>query len=161
MRFVWQSSIQKAYTRDYSDIIYLDCMKKRANTIAWPYIAPVVLDGDKKIGTMTESIICSERLDAYKFVVLAAFAMANANIKGTKIIFGDGIMGDSLLEDLGIADTCKLCHDEYHLIMKDWLRQFGPPPLGYLQGEHEIAIVFQQRRSIQPPLLRYEGVLEV
>ena len=70
--FVWQSSIQRAYTRDYSDIIYLDCMKKRANTIAWPYIAPVVLDGDNNIGSMAESIICSERLDAYKFVVLAA-----------------------------------------------------------------------------------------
>jgi hypothetical protein len=69
---------------------------------------------------------CSERLDAFKFVVLAAFEMANADIKGTKIIFGDGIMGDSLLEDLGIADTCKLCHDEYHSIMEDWPRQFGP-----------------------------------
>jgi hypothetical protein len=59
-------------------------------------------------------------------VVLAAFEMANADIKSTKIIFGDGIMGDRLLEDLGIVDTCKLCHDEYHLIMEDWPRQFGP-----------------------------------
>jgi hypothetical protein len=116
--YVWQSSVQRAYTREYSDIIYLDCMKKRSNTMSWPYIAPVVLDGDNKIGTMVESIICSERLDAYKFVVLAAFEMAKAK-KKKKIIFGDGIMGDRLLEDLGITDTCKLCHDEYHLIMED------------------------------------------
>jgi hypothetical protein len=101
-------------------------MKKRANTISWPYIAPVVLDWDNKIGTMAESIICSERLDACKFVVLAAFEMANADIDSTKIIFGDGIMWDRLLEDLGIADVCKLCHHEYHLIMEDWPRQFGP-----------------------------------
>ena len=117
--FVWQRSVQRAYTREYSNIIYLDCMKKRANTISWPYISPVVLDGDNKIGTMVESIICSERLDAYKFVVLAAFEMAKAKKRRKKIIFGDGIMGDRLLEDLGIADTCKLCHDEYHLIMED------------------------------------------
>jgi hypothetical protein len=44
--------------------------------------------------------------------------MAKAK-KKKKIIFGDGIMGDRLLEDLGITDTCKLCHDEYHLIMED------------------------------------------
>jgi hypothetical protein len=118
--FVWQSSIQqRAYTRGYSDIIYLNCMKKRANTISWPCIAPIVLDGDNKIGTMAESIICSKRLDAYQFVVLAAFEMANAHKKTTKIIFGDGIMGDRLLGDLGIADTCKLCHHEYRLIMED------------------------------------------
>jgi hypothetical protein len=43
-----------------------------------------------------------------------------------ELLFGDGIMGDRLLEDLGIADTCKLCHDEYHLIMENWLKQFGP-----------------------------------
>jgi hypothetical protein len=77
--FVWQSSIQRAYTREYSDVIYLDCMKKRANTISWPYIAPVVLNGDNKIRTMAESIVCSERLDAYQFMVPAAFEMANAD----------------------------------------------------------------------------------
>lgn len=44
----------------------------------------VVLDGDNKIGTMAESIICSERLDAYKFVVLAAFEMAKAKKRKKK-----------------------------------------------------------------------------
>ncbi len=69
---------------------------------------------------MAESIICSKRLDVYYFVVLAAFHMAKVDKEITKITFGDVItMGDSLLKDLGIADTCKLCHDEYHLIMED------------------------------------------
>jgi hypothetical protein len=73
------------------------------------------------IGTMAKSIIYSKRLDAYQFVVLAAFEMANTDKKTTKIVFGDGIMGERLLEDLGIADTCNklLCHDEYHLIKED------------------------------------------
>jgi hypothetical protein len=53
--FVWQSSNERAYTREYSDIIYLDCMKKRANTISWPYIVPVVLDGINKIGPPKDS----------------------------------------------------------------------------------------------------------
>jgi hypothetical protein len=42
-------------------------------------------------------------------------------------------MGDRLLEDLGIANACKLCLDEYHLIMEDWPKQFGP----FLQPVYE------------------------
>jgi hypothetical protein len=75
-----------AYTREYSDIIYLNRMKKRENSISWPYIAPVVLNGNKKIGTMAESIFCSKRLDAYKFVVLAAFEMAKVDKKRTVMV---------------------------------------------------------------------------
>jgi hypothetical protein len=109
--FVWQSSIQRACTREYSDNIYLNCRKNQAKTISWSFIAPVILDEDNMIGTMAKSIVCRERLDVYKFVVLAAFKMANADKKRTKMKFRDVVMGDRLSKDLCIVDTCKLCHD--------------------------------------------------
>jgi hypothetical protein len=66
-------------------------------------------------------------LDAYAFVLRAIFDMAPKRSKSSiKIIFGDGIMPNELLQMVGIADTCRICLDTYHLLNVDWPRFFGP-----------------------------------
>jgi hypothetical protein len=124
--YVWMTPWQRAAFEQYGDVIFLDCMKRKLNSVDWPYIGPVVLDGENKIAVIIESICCSERLEAYEFVLNAAFDFTPGRPRqSVKVIYGDGIMSDRLLVNLGIMDSCKLCLDTYHLLHVDWPRKFG------------------------------------
>jgi hypothetical protein len=124
--YVWMTPWQRAAFELYGDVIFLDCMKRKQNSVDWPYIGPVVLDGSNKIAVIAESICCSERLEAYEFVLRAAFDFTPGRPRDSvKVIYGDGIMSNRLLTSLGINSTCKLCLDTYHLLQVDWPRKFG------------------------------------
>lgn len=110
----------------YGDVIFLDCMKRQINTVNWPYIAPVIVDGDSHIFVIAECLICAERLEGYAWVLESIFEMApKRGRESLRIIFGDGIMSTRLLDMVGIGETCKLCLDVYHLLDVDWPRFFG------------------------------------
>lgn len=133
--YVWMTPWQRAAFEQYGDVIFLDCMKRKQNSVDWPYIGPVVLDGDNKIIVIVESIICSERMEAYEFILNAAFEFTPQRPRSSvKVIYGDGIMSDRLLVNLGIADSCKLCLDTYHLLHVDWPRKFGIQLFSSLQA---------------------------
>jgi hypothetical protein len=120
--FVWQTPTMRRFYELYGDVIFLDCMKRKQNSVDWPYIAPTILDADNKIGTVVESIVCSERTNAYVFVMQSLFEMSPGRHKSSvHMIFGDGIMSISL----SIESTCNLGLDCYHLMQVDWPRQFG------------------------------------
>lgn len=105
---------------------FLDSMKRQQNSLYWPYFGPALLDGDNKIRLGCEAIMCTERLECYQFVVEAMYEMApSASMADIRIIFGDGIMEESLLVRLGIQGTCHLGYDQYHLLHIDWPLQFG------------------------------------
>jgi hypothetical protein len=124
--FVWMTPVMRRQFELYGDVLFLDCMKRTANSVNWPYIGPVVVDGDCRISMIAESIVCSERLEAYKFVLDSVFDMAPLRSRDTlRIIFGDGIMSDSLLRMLDIQDSCKICLDCYHLLEEDWPNKLG------------------------------------
>jgi hypothetical protein len=124
--YCWQTPVMRADLEQYGDILFLDAMKRQQNSVCWPYIGPVVLDGDKKVLVVAESIVCTERLESYQFVLESLFSMTPGfNKANIKLIFGDGIMGQSLLDRVGIASTCHLGYDAYHLLNKDWPDQFG------------------------------------
>jgi hypothetical protein len=75
---------------------------------------------------VAKSIVCTERLELYQFVLESVFSMSPGFDKSDiRLIFGDGIMGQSLLDCLGIGCTCHLGYDVFHLFNKDWPDQFG------------------------------------
>lgn len=124
--YSWQTPWQRAAFEQYGDVIFLDCMKRQQNSVDWPYIGPVVLDGDNNIIVVIESICISERLEAYQNILERAFEFTPGRPReSVKVIFGDGIMSHKLLVNLGINNTCKLCLDAYHLLKVDWPRHFG------------------------------------
>jgi hypothetical protein len=124
--YCWQTPTMRADLEQYGDVLFLDAMKRQQNSVYWPYIGPVVIDGDKKVLVVAESIVCTERLESYHFVLESVFSMSPGFDKSSiRMIFGDGIMGQSLLERLGIASTCHLGYDAYHLFNKDWPDHFG------------------------------------
>jgi hypothetical protein len=124
--YCWQTPVMRADLEQYGDVLFLDAMKRQQNLLYWPYIGPVVIDGDKKIRVIAESIVCTERLESYQFVLESVFSMTPGFDKSSiRMIFGDGIMGQSLLDRVGIATTCHLGYDAFHLFNKDWPGHFG------------------------------------
>jgi hypothetical protein len=124
--YCWQTPVMRADLEQYGDVLFLDAMKRQQNSLYWPYIGPVVIDGDKKVRVIAESIVCTERLESYQFVLESVFSMTPGFDKSSiRLIFGDGIMGQSLLQSLGIETTCHLGYDAYHLFNKDWPDHFN------------------------------------
>jgi hypothetical protein len=128
--YCWQTPVMRADLEQYGDVLFLDAMfldamKCQQNSVYWPYIGPVVIDGDKKVLVIAESIVCTEQMESYQFVLESVFSMSPGFDKSSiRLIFGDGIMGQSLLDRLGIATTCHLGYDAYHLFNKDWPDNF-------------------------------------
>jgi hypothetical protein len=134
--YCWQTPVMRANLEQYGDILFLDAMKRQQNSVYWPYIGPVVIDSDKKVRVIAESIVCTERLESYQLVLESVFSMTPDYDKLLmRLIFGDGIMGQSLLKQLGIATTCHLGYDAYHLFKKDWPEQFGKQLWSNLQDK--------------------------
>jgi hypothetical protein len=120
--YVWMTPAMRRSFELYGDVLFLDMMKRKTNSQEWPYVGPVVLNGNKKIEVAAEGILVTESLDAYDFVVTAMLEMAHKRKKeDIKVICGDGIFrGGGLLQSLGIDDTCSFVADQYHLLQRDW-----------------------------------------
>lgn len=122
---VWQDGIMRGHCSRLLDVVMLDMMKRRQNSIDWPYCGPVLITGEKKIATACEAIIVTESIDAYVFVMNSTYEMSGVNRSVTRCIFADGIMSVSLLRRLGIEDSCNLILDRYHIVEVDWPKAFG------------------------------------
>ena len=101
-------------------------MKRQLNAIHWPYIGPVVLNSEKRIEVVAESLICAERHEAYVWVLQCIFKMAPRRKKETvNAIFGDCFLNSSITTSLGIH--AKVFHDHYHLCELVLPDKFGKP----------------------------------
>jgi len=58
--FAWMTGTMRYAFETYGEMISLDAMKRQLNSVHWPYMAPVVLDGDKKIFVAAEGFVCGE-----------------------------------------------------------------------------------------------------
>jgi hypothetical protein len=123
---VWMTPHMRANFELYGNFVSIDAMKRQQNALDWPYIGPVVLDDNKTVAVIAESIICAERLDAYNFVLQSIFEMApNRSKSEVKVIASDCFVTTSLLEMLGIGQSCHLMWDHYHILEVVWPKQLG------------------------------------
>jgi hypothetical protein len=61
---VWIAPAMRAAFEAYGECLFLDAIKRQQHSLHWPYIAIVVLDGDKKIFEACKSISCAEQIEA-------------------------------------------------------------------------------------------------
>ena len=126
--FVWQTPAMQMNFHLFGDMIFLDSMKCKQNSIDWPYIGPVIVDGDDKMAVIAEAIMCSEQIEAYFWILDQILIMTPTQKRETiNIIFSDGLISTSLLDRLNISETCHLVYDVHHLlgVGGDWERRFG------------------------------------
>jgi hypothetical protein len=73
---VWMTPAMRSAFEAFGEYLFLDAMKRKQNALHWPYIAMVVLDGDKKIFVACESISCAERIETYAWICDFVFTHA-------------------------------------------------------------------------------------
>ena len=119
----------------FGNIIFLDAQKRQMNEFCWPYIGPVIKNGENKVGTVCESIVTGETLSFYVWILkMMEETEPTWKLSNIKIIFADNFIAEELLSSLGIEDTCTLRCDKYHLLHEVW-------PSGSSFGEMYLASI--------------------
>ena len=114
---VWTTKQMKENLIRYGDILFLDSQKRQYNNMCWPYIGPVVKNNENEIRCVAESIVITEDMSMYKWILQTLEIMEPKwSFKNIDLIFADGLITDRLLEELHIDDTCVLRGDYYHLM---------------------------------------------
>ena len=103
----------------YGDIMFLDAQKRQYNKLCWPYIGPVIKTGENRIRVVAESVVISEDIEAYQWILESIVSMEPKwSLSKLRIVFSDGFITQTLLEKLNIATTCTLRCDYWHVIQE-------------------------------------------
>ena len=82
----------------YGDILFLDCQMRQYNKIGWPYIGIAVKSSNNKICLTSESVVLSEDIATYMWILLMQAQMVPSfSIGDIRLIFGDGKITQTLL----------------------------------------------------------------
>ena len=74
----------------FGDMLFLDAQKRGHNSYNWPYIGPVIKDHNLKIGLVAESIVISEDLDTYAWILRSMSQMEPRwKVSAIRVIFVD------------------------------------------------------------------------
>ena len=103
----------------FADIIYLDACKRRHNKPGWPYHAVVVLNNEKGVCPVCESLSIAESNSNYAFLLKSCKKIKPRwKPRDVRLIFADQLITQQLLIDVGISHSCILHGDRYHLLNK-------------------------------------------
>ena len=109
----------------FGEVMFLDAMKRQLNSLYWPYVGIVVLDGDKKIALAAEGFVCGERHDAYGWSLNSLFDMAPGRTRQqVYVIYGDLFIDDPILQTCGMSFLTKIVWDHYHTRLA-WKEKLG------------------------------------
>ena len=105
----------------YGNILFLDGQKRRFNKLNWPYIGPVIKNSDNRIGVTCESIVTTEDIDTYTWILKAMLSIEPRwSFTKIQLIYADGLVTKRLLQNLSIEHSCVLHGDFYHLMKENW-----------------------------------------
>jgi len=84
-------------------MIFVDAMKRKMNSLHWPYIGPVALDHENRVATLCESLCLGETFQAYKFALsLLELMEPRRKLNTIRIIYADQFMTDEFLPMVGL-----------------------------------------------------------
>ena len=119
----------------FGEQIFLDAQKRQFNSFRWPYIGPVVLDNEKKIRPIIESLVIQESTEFYIWILQQIQVMEGRfSLSNVKMIFGDKLVSPEILKGLGIDNTCLLHGDYYHLMNEVFPNQFTTRYFNSIKG---------------------------
>jgi hypothetical protein len=122
---MYMTAQMRYHARRYGTVICLDAQKRQYNSSGWPYIAPVVKDNEMKVAVAAESIVTEETHGFYIWILQSMAAIEpRFKLSDIRIVFADQKITPTVLQDLGIEDTCILRGDFYHLLNEVWPSHF-------------------------------------
>ena len=118
---MWMTALMRYNLKRFSHILFLDAQKRQMNKVSWPYIGPSVLNSENRVAVVSESIVTSEDLETYTWLIKAMLEIEPMwSLSLIDIIYSDGFMTNTLLTNLGIENSCILHGDYYHLYREIW-----------------------------------------
>ena len=122
---MYMTAQMRYHARRYGSVVCLDAQKRQYNSSGWPYIAPVVKDNEMKVAVAAESIVTEETHGFYIWILQSMAAIEpRFQLSKIRIIFADQKITPTVLQDLGIEDSCILRGDFYHLLNEVWPSHF-------------------------------------
>ena len=113
---MWMFPEQRQFLIRFASILFLDMRKAMANTLNYPYCAITMMDQNRSPIVGGEALVCTESLANYQWLLESAASIEPSfKLHSIKLIFGDQFLQQSLLDNLGIRETCLLRGDTYHL----------------------------------------------
>jgi len=112
---VWQTATMRDNFERFGGYLCLDVMKRGINKLLWPYLAVSMYNDLEQVCVGCEAIVCSERTEAYEFVV--KFMCKNSPGRPTEdvyVVAGDGFFNQAMIETFGLPKA-KFIADYYHL----------------------------------------------
>jgi hypothetical protein len=120
----------------YGSTLFVDRLGRPLINMEWPLMTIAMLSGEKKLCIPSETIVFSECVDAYAWMIRETGHMTPCvRMSDIKVIFGDGILGgESLVHILGIQNSCRIVLDDHYLLsenigawpQKFWWSDMGP-----------------------------------
>jgi hypothetical protein len=122
---MYMTAQMRYHARRYGHVLCLDAQKRQMNSSGWPYIAPVVKDNEMKVALAAESIVIEENHGFYIWIIKSMAEIEPRFIlSDIAIIFADQKITTTVLQELGITETCTLRGDFHHMLHEVWPEQF-------------------------------------
>jgi len=133
----WQTGVMRTSFNQFGHTLFLDFSKRRLNSMDWPYNGLTMIDSDKKVVVGSESLCIGELNDCYVDILRSTVEMSGGrSLSDIQVIFGDCFIQTTLLDQLGITDTCRIFWDHYHLLQSVWPEFLGKS----FSGELKVAL---------------------
>ena len=123
---VWMTATMRSNFERFGKYICLDAMKREMNSLNWPYFGISLYNELNNVCIGCESLMISETLDAYEFLVNSCFEMCPGRTKSdVSIVSGDGFFSQNTLRSWGQVNTKCAC-DYWHLFDSGLKDRFSP-----------------------------------
>ena len=112
---VWMTASMRSNFEYFGSYISIDAMKREINTLQWPYFAVSLQNELNKVCVACESLMISERDEAYEFLIKSTLEMCPKRKKeDVLIVSGDGFFNQQSLHKWGLCNA-KFIADHWHL----------------------------------------------
>ena len=123
---VWMTATMRSNFERFGSYLCLDAMKRELNTLNWPYFGISLYNELNSVCIGCESLMISERHDAYKFLINSCFEMCPGRTKSqVYIVSGDGFFCQDTLTNWGLSHAKFVC-DYWHLFDSGLKDRFSP-----------------------------------
>ena len=93
----------------FGDVIFLDAQQRQFNSSGFPYISPCMFDDEGRVAQGCEFIVIKESINMYAWILKEMNRLEPCfKLKTIRYIFLDQKVTNTLLQQLGIIDTCTL-----------------------------------------------------
>ena len=124
---VWQTATMRDNFERFGGFIALDAMKRKLNTLLWPYIALTMYNEMNMICVACEGIFISERQEAYNAILnfVCQYENSSRSRNDIYVLAADGAIDQDIVTNNFQLPNCHFMADQWHLFDSVLPNRFG------------------------------------